>query len=202
MKKWLVLFLVSFLAMPIIGMAKPGKNGKLKVKPSIVDPDHLHLVVAAWMPQQGIVDAGKSYHALYLQKDVLTSDTAYATAQVKPFTDKLVTDLSELGFDYKNGGHCTAVAPRFLIQVDGTDYSVGCASGVPSLSPDDPVNWTRVRFGPTELSAAGVPLTGTINSLKLVFDEGTDVNVGFIFLDNIDVNGLLIRKSGNGGPKS
>ena len=49
MKKSLLLCLVFFLAIPILGMAKPGKNGKLKVKPSTVDPDHLHLVVAAWM---------------------------------------------------------------------------------------------------------------------------------------------------------
>lgn len=200
MKKLLLLCLVLFLAFPIPGISKPGKNGKLKVKPFTVDPDHLHLVVSAWMPQQGIVDAGKSYHALYLQKDVATSDPASAVARVKPFEERPVTDLLELGFDYKNGGHCTAVAPRFEVEVDGTKYLLPCTSGVASISPDD-INWTRVRYGLPELAAAGVPAVGMIDSLKVVFDEGTDVGVGYIFLDNIDVNGLLIRKSGNGGPK-
>ncbi len=200
MKKLLLLCLVLFLALPIPGMSKPGKNGKLKVKPFTVDPDHLHFVVSAWMPQQGIVDAGKSYHALYLQKDVPTSDPAYAVARVKPYEDKLVADLTELGFDYKTGGHCTAAAPRFVIEVDGLEHSLPCLSGIATVSPDD-INWTRVRYGIAELAAVGVPTVGTINSLKIVFDEGNDMGVGSIFLDNIDVNGLLIRKSGNGGPK-
>jgi hypothetical protein len=29
-----------------------------------------------------------------------------------------------------------------------------------------------------------------------VFDEGTDMGVGFIYLDNININGVLIQKPG------
>jgi hypothetical protein len=28
-----------------------------------------------------------------------------------------------------NGGHCTAGSPRFVVRVDGVDFSLGCASG-------------------------------------------------------------------------
>lgn len=201
MKKYILAFtILAVLSIPVTAPAVPGKNGKLSLKPYINDHLETGTLVAAWMPHQGIVDAGKSYHALYFQKDELTSDQGYAAARIKPYTDKDVTELTELGFDYKNGGHCTANAPRFVVNVDGTDYSLGCANGVAAVSTDDP-NWTRVRFATTEFSAAGIPTTGTIDSLKLVFDEGTDLGTGNVYLDNVDVSGLLIRKSGKGNPK-
>ncbi|HET6266552.1 MAG TPA: hypothetical protein VFG11_02460 [Acidobacteriota bacterium] len=196
-----VAFLIC-LVLPLVASAVPGKNGKLSVKPYINDPTHTGTIVAAWMPHQGITDSGKSFHALYFQKDELTSVLGFAAAKIKPFSGKDVTELLELGFDYKTlGAHCTTNAPRFVVTVDGTDFNLGCASGVAGVSPDD-VNWTRVRFGVTEFSAAGIPTTGTIDALKLIFDEGTDLGTGTVFLDQIDVNGLLIRKSGKGGPKN
>lgn len=199
-KLFLGLSILVLISLPMMAGAVPGKNGKISVKPYISDPSAVGVVVAAWEPHQGIVDSGKSYHALYFQKDDLTSLDAYAAARIKPFTDKAVSELVELGFDYKNGGHCTLNAPRYVVNVDGIDYSLGCAAGVASVSPDD-ANWTRVRFGVTEFSAAGIPTTGTINSLKMIFDEGTDLGPGYVFLDSIDINGLLIRKSGKGGSK-
>jgi len=191
---------LTCLVLPFVASAVPGKNGKLDAKPYIDDPTHTGTIVAAWMPHQGIQDSGKSFHALYFQKDELTSVIGFAAAKIKPYSGKDVTTLLELGFDYKNGGHCTTNSPRFVVTVDGTDFNLGCASGVATVSPDD-ANWTRVRFGVTEFSAAGIPTTGTIDALKLIFDEGTDLGPGNVFLDNVDVNGLLIRKSGKGGPK-
>lgn len=196
----IILVLVSIVLFPVVVPAAPGKNGKLSAKPYITNHLYEDVLDAAWIPHQGIVDSGKSYHALYFQKDDVTSLDGYAAAKIKPFSDKAATELVELGFDYKTGGHCTLNAPRWVVNIDGTDYSLGCASGVVSVSPDDP-NWTRVRFATTEFTTAGIPTTGTINSLKLVFDEGTDLGPGNIYMDNIDVNGRLIRKSGKGGPK-
>jgi hypothetical protein len=40
-----------------------------------------------------------------------------------------------------------------------------------------------------------------VASLILVFDEGTDQGVGFVNLDNIDVNGTMRGKPGAGVPK-
>jgi hypothetical protein len=36
-----------------------------------------------------------------------------------------------------------------------------------------------------------------VESIGVVFDEGTDVGVGFVRLDNLDVNGKLMGKPGN-----
>jgi hypothetical protein len=196
-----VLTVIVLMTVTSFVFAKPGKNGKFKVKPSTVDPDDTDLIVSGWVTHQGLPDSGKSNHALYFQKDDLSSGTGYAYGKIKPFQGRDAAELLELGFDFLNGGHCTANAPRFDVDVDGVIYSVGCTAGVASPAPDDPVNWTRVRFTVTELSAAGVPATGTIQSLGLVFDEGTDVGTGSILLDNVDVNGILRGKPGNGGPK-
>ena len=197
MKK-LVLGILLFGGIALIAFAGPGPSKKFSVKPYILDPDDTGIVAAAWMTKSGLPDAGKSNHALYLQKDGPTSTNASANAEIRWLQKRDISGLTELGFDYRNGDHCTTVAPRFVITVDGVDYSLGCASGVATPAPDDTVNWTRVRFGATEFAAAGIPVTGSITAAKIVFDEGTDVSTGNVFLDNIDINASLIGKPGKG----
>ena len=201
MKKALSIFLLILLAVAASTYAKPGKNGKYSVKPFTVDPSDTDLVVSDWITHQGLPDSGKSGHALYLQKDDLTANPGSACALVKPFKDRPVTDLTELGFDFLNGGHCTAGSPRFVVRVDGVDFSLGCASGLASPAPDDPVNWTRVRFTSVEFGAAGIPVTGNVESVQLVFDEGTDLGTGSVLVDNVDINTVLRGKPGKGGGK-
>ena len=36
------------------------------------------------------------------------------------------------------------------------------------------------------------PVTGTVNSIQIVFDEGTDQGTGEAIIDNVDVNGTLV----------
>jgi hypothetical protein len=183
-------------------MAGPGPSKKFSVKPKISDPEETDIVVAAWITKTGLPDAGKSGHGLYFQKAGPTATNAYAYGQIRWLQNRDITGLTELGFDYRNEDHCTAVAPRFVIQVDGVDYSLGCTAGVAAPAPGDPVNWTRVRFGAAEFGAAGIPLTGNITAGNIVFDEGTDAGPGLIYMDNIDVNGSLIGKPGKGKPPS
>lgn len=201
MRKFFTFTFIFVLGLSLVSYAKPGKNGKFSAKPFVVDPDDTDLLVSGWVTHQGLPDAGKSNHALYLQKADLTSNLGFAAAKIKSFKDRAVTDLTELGFDYKNGGHCTAGSPRFVVRVDGVDYSLACAFGLASTSPDDPINWTRVRFSGPEFSAAGIPLVGIVESVQLVFDEGTDLGSGTVYLDNLDINTVLIGKPGKGGPK-
>jgi hypothetical protein len=51
-----------------------------------------------------------------------------------------------------------------------------------------------------------VDITGqAVKSISIVFDEGQDIapdNFGLAVLDNIDVNGTLVGKSGGGGDNS
>jgi hypothetical protein len=197
MKKYFMAAAVV-LGFCLIAAAGPGPSKKFSVKPKISDPDGTDIVVAAWMTKSGLPDSGKSNHALYFQKDGATSDNASASGEIRWLQKRDVSGLTELGFDFRNGDHCTANAPRFVIQVDGVDYSLGCTAGVATPAPDDTVNWTRVRFGATEFGAAGLPATGMITGASIVFDEGTDAGSGLIFMDNIDVNAALIGKPGKG----
>lgn len=147
-------------------------------------------VAAAWLTHQGLPDAGNSDHALYLQKFGPTSDCSAAGATISGVTG---ITLSELGFDVRDGGHCGAGAPRFdVFTTDGVDHFFGCIYGThrPIAS-----GWTRVRFSPADGLPAVAP-TETVQSIEIVFDEGTDVGQGFVYLDNIDVNGTLAGKPG------
>ena len=192
MKKIALLFwLIAVVVVAMVAEGGQGQSKKFAAKTFIEDPDDTDAVVSAWLTHVGLPDAGKSNHALFLQKDSDTATNALAGAKIKWLNGKLVTDLTELGFDYMNGGHCTANAPRFVITVDAVDFTFGCSSGTASPAPDDPVNWTRVRFDLTSL-----PTTGTIEDAQIIFDEGTDAGTGQIYLDNIDINGSLIGKPG------
>src|SRR5262245_28667640 len=64
-------------------------------------------VDAKWISKEGLPDAGNSNHALYLQKLGPTANCAAAGASI----DGAGTTLTELGFDYRNDGHCGAGAP-------------------------------------------------------------------------------------------
>jgi hypothetical protein len=196
MKKIALLFwLIAVVMVAMIAEGGQGQSKKFAAKAFTEDPDETDTVVAAWLTHVGLPDSGKSNHALFLQKDTETATNALAGAKIKWLKGKLVTDLTELGFDYMNGGHCTANSPRFVITVDGVEFSFGCSSGTASPAPDDPVNWTRVRFDLTTL-----PTTGTIEDARLIFDEGTDAGTGQIYVDNIDINGALIGKPGKAKP--
>jgi hypothetical protein len=170
----------------------------VKVQPWVYDPDGTGVSQAAWVTQQGLADAGRSNHALYLTKSAATATNAAAGATVE-FSGV----LSELGFDYRNDGHCGAGAPRFNVYTTaGTYFFFGCAYGVHTPSTEN-ASWTRVRFGNGDaFPADGVtPWPGfgsvQVTGIDIVFDEGTDVGPGFAYLDNIDVNGILVGKPGN-----
>jgi hypothetical protein len=36
-----------------------------------------------------------------------------------------------------------------------------------------------------------------VERIDIIFDEGDDVGPGFVYLDNININGTLIGKPGN-----
>jgi hypothetical protein len=166
----------------------------LKAQPWTYDPDTTGTIAAKW-----VANAGVEGHGLFLQKDAPTATNAAGGATISGFTGT----LTELGFDVRNDGHCGAGAPRFNVYTtNGTYYFFGCAYGVHTPVPGN-ANWTRVRFGDADaFPADGVTTwpgfgTAQVTGIDIVFDEGTDVGVGFAWLDNIDVNGTLIGKPGN-----
>ena len=114
--------------------------------------------------------------------------------------------VTELGFDYRNGGHCGAGAPRFnLVTTDNVLHFIGgCANGTKTPAPQNTAEWTRVRFNLSTLAVPALSSGARIKSLSVIFDEGTDTSsaddpfgVALAVVDNIDVNGVLIGRGSN-----
>jgi len=130
------------------------------------------------------------------------------------------TLLTELGYDIRkpgsgtslgpSGSHCGAGAPRFNVALqNGASYFIGCNSP-PATTQVPGLGWIRLQWG-----GAGGALQGynqatgvlenisglAVKSIEIVFDEGQDTGpdfFGLAVLDNIDVNGTLVGRGGNG----
>lgn len=177
-------------------------------------PAGSRIVTAAWLNGFGLPDGGGQngvaatardrHSGLLLSKDGPTTDCSAAGVRITGLQAN--RPLSELGFDFRNGTHCGAGAPRFNITtMDGNTYFAGCADGTLTPAPQDPAQWSRVRFTNAQIFPAGVgqpPFqlgVTKVKSLSIVYDEGTDTptaqdpnGVGLVNLDNIDVGGTLI----------
>lgn len=149
---------------------------------------------------------------LLLVKTGPTGNNASAGADLKGVKGITLTDL---GYDIRKGpdalsptgSHCGAGAPRFNVQTSNGFYFVGCNSGTPGPSS---ASWLRLRWGPPCVLGYNVTMgfsfgcvTGDVQSIAIVFDEGQDAMggpdmFGLAVLDNIDVNGQLVgRGPGN-----
>jgi hypothetical protein len=202
--------LVSALALAGSAAGKPPAGvamKKMKVKPFVFDPDATGIVTSRWVAHQGLADAGRSDHALELKKLGTTVTNASSGGDIHGV---IGLTLAELGFDYEVGGHCGAGASRFNVVLNtGQTFFFGCSHGdvVGTLTDRDGDLWNRVRFTNADaFPADGVSVwpgfgVAQVQSLVLVFDEGTDQGVGFVKLDNIDVNGTMRGKPGAGAPK-
>jgi hypothetical protein len=170
----------------------------LKANLFVFDPDRTGICSAKWVANEGLADSdqdlanGRPGKALVLKKLGPTATNASAGASI--FGVPWIY-LTELGFDSRNDGHCGAGAPRFnVLTNDGLTHFFGCVYGTHTTFTDPQGrSWDRVRFA----GADGFPPinpTDIILSIDLVFDEGTDQGTGIATLDNITVNGTLIRK--------
>jgi hypothetical protein len=125
--------------------------------------------------------------------------------------------LTQLGYDIRKpgadisdprGSHCGAGAPRFNISSGGHLFFIGCASPPPTT--DTPgIGWQRLRWGTGVAGTVvafsfdgGCPvvnpcaITGTVDSISIIFDEGQDASggpdqSGLAVLDNIVVNNSI-----------
>ena len=147
--------------------------------------------------------ANDPHRGLLLSKNGPQTDCSSAGARILGGEGQVLT---ELGFDYRNGGHCGGGAPRFNVtvrnSVTNTDtfHFVGnCAVGTNTPAPQDAAQWTRIRWTPAQASPP-IPPGSRIRRLSVLFDEGTDQpgaqdpnGIGLATIDNIDVNGQLIQ---------
>jgi hypothetical protein len=197
----------------------------LQAVPFVFDPHGLGIVFSAWVDRIGLPDnasggqsgwdesgdVGQS-QGLLLSKNGGTAANATVGATIEGVSGIVLT---QLGFDFRSGGHCGARAPRFNVVVDINGSrkmfffgcSVGDQSTVPGVSPEQ--GWNRIRFANEDAVAAdgmtAWPGFGAakVVSIKIVFDEGTDAGPdfsGMVILDNLDVNATLIGHSGSTEP--
>lgn len=208
MKKLSVLTaLVAFLGFTLASVASA--FGPIKAKPFVFDPGDLGTSTAAWVTHQGLPDAGKSNHALFLQKNDVTTAFEAAGAVIEGVAG---ITLNSLSYDIRNDAHCGAGAPRFNVtDVLGNLYFVGgCANGTQTPIVGAPApGWTHVTFTDADFfpqgAAPACPCLGVlqVGSITILFDEGTDTVLpapqtsGSAHTDNIEVNGHVIRKPGN-----
>jgi hypothetical protein len=151
---------------------------------------------AAWKAQEGLPDSkGNADHALYFQKMTTTATFAAGVARITGLEGQPATVLTGLSWEHRLDGHCGAGAPRWNIRLQpstGPQYTVflGCAAA-PVKSIIHP-GWMLDSYPGLAIQAA-IEAAGsaedTIVSLAIVFDEGNDVGQGYVFLDNITVNG-------------
>src|SRR5438128_3373886 len=182
------------------------------VDPGTFDPKDTDLVAARWIhgigcptdqkvtsmstrftdPACPTGDKGdRDNSGLLLVKTGPTANNAAAGADLK--TVRGMT-LTELGYDIRAGSHCGGGAPRFnVVTEDGVTHFVGCSSGTVTTSR---AGWRRLRWNPKNAAQAFPPITGTVRSISIIFDEGQDAAAGepsgSAIIDNIDLNGKLV----------
>lgn len=186
-------------------------------------PAGSRIVTARWLKGMGLPDNGgpnsnpsdptdnpnktDPHFGLLLSKNGPTPDCSSSGARIKGVKGLVVGSPFVLGFDYRNGGHCGAGAPRFNVMAsDGFHFVGGCANGTKTAAPQDLLEWTRVQFDTSTQSFPPIAVGSIIQSISILYDEGTDATsapddpngVGLTDLDNININGMFItRGSGN-----
>ncbi|OLB14095.1 MAG: hypothetical protein AUH07_05285 [Gemmatimonadetes bacterium 13_2_20CM_70_9] len=161
---------------------------------------------AKWESHEGEPDAkGNADQALYFQKMVATPVFAAGFAVIDGLQGQPATALTALSWDHRADGWCGAGAPRWNVGVTDAsgDHTVFLGCNAATHSPGATDGWTSDSYSLEDIAAAmravGVdPEAATISSLAILFDEGTDVGPGFVFLDNITVNTMVwTSPSGN-----
>jgi hypothetical protein len=183
--------MLAALAMPVAAGSAP------KLHPSGFG-EHSY---ASWKAGEGLPDsAGNKDQALYLQKMTATTTNAAGVAVFKGFEGTDTAELGDMEFWVGEDGWCGAGAPRFNVRIQpslGPSYTffIGCqmmTPGATAVAPNGRVYHQRTYSGPLP--------SGTVTGLAIVFDEGSDVGPGFVYLDNIRVGGFLwTSASDNGG---
>jgi hypothetical protein len=194
----------------------------ITVVPFEFDPGRTFLVRARWLRGTGCPTGAATdlvcptgdprNEGLLLVKTGPTTTNAASGADIKGVKGMTLT---ELGYDIRKtvaadnpaGSHCGAGAPRFNVQTTAGFFFVGCNSP-PATTMDAGDAWLRLRWKTTlgclpAFNTSGLPdcITGAVQSIAIVFDEGTDTGpdfIGLAILDNIDINGTLVgRGPGN-----
>jgi hypothetical protein len=189
---------------PVDGGDDGGESeSNLTVVPTTNDPTDSGTVGAELLDAAGVpvpmATANSSINqGLVLSKTANAPAGTTAGALIVPAES--LTTLTQLGFDVRQGGHCTATAPHFVVVTSDevTHVVTGCANG--TIQPAPAAGWMRVRFDLTNPAQANPTIAPdqAIKSIAIVLDEGPEaspnVGGGLVVIDNISVNGVLVGK--------
>jgi hypothetical protein len=178
-----------------------GRQG-LYAQPSSYDTLSSGALYAHWIDRLGVPQGNsgqKNYPGLVLSKNA-TAPTGSQVGALIRNADGL--SLTELGFDYREGGQCTATSPYFeVVTTDGRTHVVGGCSKGTIQQPPPAAGWTRVRFNlsdPNQQSSPPINPSDHVKSIELVLDQGPETGAsaagGLVVIDNIDINGMLVGK--------
>jgi hypothetical protein len=176
------------------------------VKAGVFDPGKTNTVTAKWERGLGLADGNggkKDVHkGLLLSKDAPTGTNSAAGASIRGVKGMVLTTV---GYDVRDGSHCSGGAPRFdVITVEHpavVHFGGACTNG--TVTPNTPVaGWSRVRFDPQSPTNffPPIPAGEHVSVMDITFDEGTDTAggmPGLAVIDNIDINGTLIGSGPN-----
>src|SRR5262245_9120683 len=134
-------------------------------------PAGSNIVTAAWLRGMGLPDNGgpnsnltdprdnpnkrDPHFGFLMSKNGPSPDCSSSGAEIEGVRGTRVVTTFVLGFDYRNGGHCGAGAPRFnVVTKDSTGAETfhfvgGCANAASTPAPQD-AQWSQVRFGPAQ----------------------------------------------------
>jgi hypothetical protein len=158
------------------------------------------MLTAVWVNLLGMPTSTRSINGdpgLVLSKDA----TAPSGTQAGAIIRNVQASLTELGYDYRVGGQCTATSPRFAVVTTlGVTHTMGgCSKG--SITAAPVVGWNRVRFNltdPTVQSSPGLVPGDVVSSITLIMDGAATADPasagGLVVIGNIDVNGTLVGK--------
>jgi hypothetical protein len=159
------------------------------------DPAGTNSVAASWIDATGAATttpADSRKQGLLLSKTTSASNQAQAGVVIRSVEG---ITLTELGFDMRTGGQCTATSPRFVVVTsDEVVHKIGCSTGTSQPAPA--AGWTRLRFDPTNpaQTSPAIAAGSRVKSIYLVLDSGPETGSSLVVLDNIDINGTLIGK--------
>lgn len=171
---------------------------------------HAEWIIGIGLPDNGGPNIGAdpsdnpsktdNHYGLLLSKNGPDADCSAAGARIVNIGTIIVDAETTLGFDYRNGLHCGAGAPRFNVTAklgsDTTFHFVGgCANAPSTPAPQDPDHWSRVRFNLTDPGQTfpTVPVGAKILSISITYDEGTAYpGAGLAIIDNVYIDGRTL----------
>ena len=122
------------------------------------DPASSNTVAATWMDNTGVSSSDSNSsdtrnQGLLLSKTSAASNQAQAGVVIRDVEGMSIT---ELGYDIRNGGQCTATTPRFaIVTTDEVVHKAGCTAGTSHPAPA--AGWKRLRFDPANPAQMNPP---------------------------------------------